>query len=81
MTTKKKIEVAPKPKATKTKIKEAPPPKNLSDAELAMKLGANIIKKGSHLTVTFHPNGKQTLEWDDEALLRDVREAIESIGK
>ena len=36
------------------------------------------VVKGSHLTVTTHPDGKTTLEWDDEALLRDVREAFES---
>jgi hypothetical protein len=34
------------------------------------------IVKGSHLTVTTYPDGKTTLEWDDEALLRDVRDAI-----
>ena len=34
------------------------------------------VVKGSHLTVTTHPDGKTTLEWDDEALLRDVRLAI-----
>jgi hypothetical protein len=34
------------------------------------------VVKGSHLTVTTNPDGKTTLEWDDEALLRDVREAI-----
>ena len=34
------------------------------------------VVKGSHLTVTTHPNGKVELEWDDEALLRDVRAAI-----
>jgi len=34
------------------------------------------VVKGSHLTVTTHPDGKTTLEWDDDALLRDVREAI-----
>jgi YD repeat-containing protein len=34
------------------------------------------VVKGSHLTVTTHPDGKTTLEWDDEALLRDVRAAI-----
>jgi hypothetical protein len=33
---------------------------------------------GSHLTVTTYPNGKTELKWDDEALARDVREAIES---
>lgn len=34
------------------------------------------VVKGSHLTVTTHPDGKTTLEWDDEALLRDVRAAL-----
>jgi hypothetical protein len=34
---------------------------------------------GSHLTVTTYPNGKTELQWDDEALLRDVREAINSV--
>ena len=33
------------------------------------------VVKGSHLTVTTHPDGKTTLEWDDEALMRDVRMA------
>jgi len=34
------------------------------------------VVKGSHLTVTTHPDGKTTLEWDDDALLRDVRAAL-----
>ena len=34
---------------------------------------------GSHLTVTTYPDGKTELKWDDEALLRDVREAINSV--
>lgn len=34
------------------------------------------IIKGKHLTVTKYPNGKTTLKWDDEALLKDVREAL-----
>jgi YD repeat-containing protein len=34
------------------------------------------VVKGSHLTVTTHPDGRTELEWDDEALLRDVRAAI-----
>lgn len=34
------------------------------------------IIKGSHLTVKTHENGKTELEWDDEALTRDVRNAI-----
>ncbi len=34
------------------------------------------VVKGSHLTVTTYPDGRTELEWDDEALLRDVRAAI-----
>jgi len=32
--------------------------------------------KGTHLTVITDEQGKTTLVWDDEALLREVREAI-----
>jgi hypothetical protein len=34
------------------------------------------VVKGSHLTITTFSDGKTVLEWDDEALLRDVRAAI-----
>jgi hypothetical protein len=34
------------------------------------------VTKGSHLTVIEHPDGRRELQWDDEALMRDVREAI-----
>jgi predicted metal-dependent hydrolase len=34
------------------------------------------VEKGSHLTVTTLPDGKTVLEWDDEALLRDVQNAL-----
>lgn len=34
------------------------------------------VVKGSHLTVTTDADGRTTLTWDDEALLRDVRLAI-----
>ncbi len=36
------------------------------------------IVKGSHLTVTTYPDGRTELEWDDEALAREVREATEA---
>jgi len=38
-----------------------------------------VVVKGSHLTVTTYPDGRTELEWDDEALERDVREAIASV--
>jgi hypothetical protein len=34
------------------------------------------VEKGSHLTVTTYPDGRTELQWDDEALTRDVRAAI-----
>jgi YD repeat-containing protein len=34
------------------------------------------VVKGNHLTVTTWPDGKTTLEWDDEALLQEIRTAI-----
>ena len=37
------------------------------------------VVKGSHLTVTTYPDGRTELEWDDEALMRDVVNAIESV--
>jgi hypothetical protein len=39
-------------------------------------LPETTVVKGSHLTVTTYADGKTSLEWDDEALLRDVRLAI-----
>lgn len=37
------------------------------------------ITKGTHLTVTEYADGRTELVWDDEALLREVREAIASV--
>ncbi len=34
------------------------------------------IEKGSHLTVYTYEDGSTKLEWDDEALARDVRQAL-----
>ena len=34
------------------------------------------VTVGSHLTVTTYENGKTELKWDDEALARDIREAL-----
>ncbi len=37
------------------------------------------VVKGNHLTVTTFSDGSTKLEWDDEALLKEVREAIASV--
>ena len=36
------------------------------------------VTVGSHLTVTTYEKGRTELKWDDEALARDVRKALES---
>ena len=38
--------------------------------------GWPIISQGSHLTVKTFEDGRTELVWDDEALTRDVRNAI-----
>lgn len=42
--------------------------------------GEPVVVKGSHLTVTTYPDGRTELEWDDEALMRDVQEALASVA-
>jgi len=39
--------------------------------------GPSVVK-GTHLTVTTDSEGRTTLEWDDDQLLKEVREAIAS---
>jgi hypothetical protein len=34
------------------------------------------VVKGSHLTITYTNDYPEKLEWDDEALMRDVRAAL-----
>jgi len=43
--------------------------------EKAIVKEATVIK-GSHLTVWVYPDGSTKLKWDDDALLKDVRNAI-----
>lgn len=38
------------------------------------------INQGSHLTVKTFEDGRTELVWDDEALMRDVQEAIASVS-
>ena len=39
------------------------------------------VVQGSHLTVTYFEDGKSQLKWNDEALTRDVNDAILSVKK
>jgi len=43
--------------------------------------GEPTVVVGSHLTVITHPDGRTELLWDDEQLLKEVREAIASVEK
>ena len=36
------------------------------------------VNQGSHLTVLTYEDGRTELKWDDEALLRDVQDAIKA---
>jgi tRNA A37 N6-isopentenylltransferase MiaA len=44
--------------------------------EINEELSYPKVVKGSHLTVTTYADGRTELEWDDEALQRDVEQAI-----
>lgn len=39
------------------------------------------VTQGSHLTVTENEDGSVDMAWDDEALARDVRNAIASLDQ
>jgi len=50
-------------------------PGTIGSAKLVFPNEPKVVK-GSHLTVTTFADGSTKLEWDDEALTRDVRDAI-----
>jgi hypothetical protein len=50
----------------------------IMSADIAEMINPKVVK-GNHLTVTTFPNGKTMLQWDDEALLKEVREALKSV--
>ena len=37
--------------------------------------------KGSHCTVYTYGDGSTSIEWDDEALKRDVKDALDNVNK
>jgi hypothetical protein len=37
------------------------------------------VVKGSHLTVYTYEDGRTKLEWDDDALLNEIREATKTV--
>jgi hypothetical protein len=48
----------------------------IESADIAEMTNISNVVKGNHLTVTTFSDGTTKLEWDDEALLNEVREAI-----
>lgn len=50
-------------------------PGTIGGAKLVFPKEPTVVK-GNHLTVTTHPDGRTELEWDDEALMQEVRAAI-----
>lgn len=81
MATKKSAITEGKVKATIKKPTAQPKPK-APPAPKVKKTKASdkpTVVVGSHLTVITYPNGKTELVWDDEALARDVAEAIASV--
>lgn len=74
VTTKKKA-----PVAAMTAKKKAPAKKKDHGTLSGFRKDYPYVTIGTHLTVIEYENGKTELKWDDEALLRDVRNAIASI--
>lgn len=65
---------------TEKKTKKAAPKKK--SVELTPNVdsgGWPKINQGTHLTVKTYEDGRTELQWDDEQLLKEVREAIASV--
>jgi hypothetical protein len=52
-------------------------PGTIGSAKLTFPNQPTVVK-GNHLTVTTFPDGNTKLVWDDEQLLKEVKEAIET---
>ena len=73
--------MATKKTKTLTEVVEKLPVKRKAKVEkrAAELIDPSGVVRGSHLTVTTFSDGTTKLDWDDEALLKDVRDAILSI--
>ena len=49
----------------------------IMSADIAEMIEPKVVK-GNHLTVTTFFDGRTMLQWDDEALLKEVQEALAS---
>ena len=70
--------MATKKTKTLTEVVEKLPVKRKAKIEkrAAELIDPSGVVRGSHLTVTTFSDGTTKLDWDDEALLKDVRDAI-----
>lgn len=50
-------------------------PGTIGSAKIVLPAEPTVVK-GNHLTVTTFPDGSTKLEWDDAALLQEVKDAI-----
>ena len=50
-------------------------PGTIGSAKLSFPNNPTVVV-GNHLTVTTFPNGRTELKWNDDALLKEVKEAI-----
>jgi hypothetical protein len=50
----------------------------IMSADIAEMINPKVVK-GNHLTVTTFPDGRTMLQWDEEALLKEVQEALNSV--
>ena len=72
-----------KTKAVETKVKKSTKKKDSITLDMPGTIGGaklvfpeTKVVKGSHLTITYTNGYPEKLEWDDEALMNDVREAL-----
>ena len=72
-----------KTKAEEVKVKKITKKKDSITLDMPGTIGSaklvfpeTKVVKGSHLTITYNNGYPEKLEWDDEALLNDVRAAI-----
>ena len=72
-----------KTKAVETKVKKSTKKKDSITLDMPGTIGSaklvfpeTKIVKGSHLTITYTNGYPEKLEWDDKALMNDVREAL-----
>ena len=72
-----------KTKAVETKVKKSTKKKDSITLDMPGTIGGaklvfpeTKVVKGSHLTITYTNGYPEKLQWDDEALMRDVRQAL-----